>query len=332
MVSESPGTPGLRMHSPRTLRRDGHPRPARRIELPNQRRILKLVHLGLDAAGTAGVGVIDLTPDEVAEPVPHVPRSDQELAIVLVGRRPGEFVEDRRHVVAQIRIAAQDPQVLVDPRGSGVVVPGPGMHIATDPVRLLTQNQGQLDVGLEVLDTVGHVHAFLLEQTTPLDVGGLVETRRDLDQDRNLLAAPRGLEQRRDDRRIARCPVDGQLDGQNRVVDRGGFDESKHRAVEALVGMVDQDVAAADLPEDRARVVRRERAQPRVGDRRVSRVAKIVTSGNIELEQIGDPEEFLGRGRPPRGGSRADREATRASSSAFGRRPGVSPRRQTASP
>jgi hypothetical protein len=81
-------------------------------------------------------------------------------------------------------------------------------------------------VGLEADQAVDDVRTGPLQLAGPDDVGFLVEAGLDLDQHDDLLAALRRADQRLDDRRIARRPVQGHLDGQDVGIVGGLRDES----------------------------------------------------------------------------------------------------------
>ena len=191
-------------------------------------------------------------------------------------------------------LAGQQADVLVDAGRARVVVPGPHVRVAPHPVGLVAHDEGELDVGLEPLHPVGHVHALLLEGVAPRDVRGLVEPRRDLDEHRHLLPLPGRLGEGPQQRRLAVGAVDRELDGEDRGVRRGRVQEAQHRAVEALIGVVQQDVAARDLVEDRRGAVGQP-GQARVVDRLVRRIAEVVAVRPVEMLEVAHPE------RRPRG-------------------------------
>ena len=125
-------------------------------------------------------------------------------------------------------------------------------------VGLLAHDERHLGVGLVAQHAVGDVRAGAFERLRPFDVAGLVEARLELDQDRDLLAALGGLDERLHHRRVARGAVERLLDRQHRRVLGRDPQEALDRAREGVVGMVHEQVAAADHPEevDLARVAR----------------------------------------------------------------------------
>ena len=136
-----------------------------------------------------------LAADQFGKSLPHSVWCHQEFAVGRAGGGARELVKHGGHFCAQLRVATQNPKVFVQPCGSTVVVTGAYMHVATDTIFLLAHHKGQLDMGLELLHTVGYMHAFLLEQPAPGDVGCFVESGRDLDQHRYLLAPMAGFRQ-----------------------------------------------------------------------------------------------------------------------------------------
>ena len=103
---------------------------------------------------------------------------------------------------------------------------------------------------LQAREAVDDVRAGALEGAGPLDVALLVEAGLHLDQADRLLALLGGAHQGRDDRRVAARAVHGLLDREDvGVLDRL-LDEALDAGVEVVVGVVHQDVAAADDGED----------------------------------------------------------------------------------
>ena len=106
-----------------------------------------------------------------------------------------------------------------------------------------------------------------LQLACPDDVGLLVEAGLDLDQHHDLLAPLGGPDERLDDRRVTRRPVEGLLDRQHVGVVGGLGDEPLDRGGERLVRVVHQDVAQTDGREHVGRLVLVRRDEARRGDR-----------------------------------------------------------------
>ena len=103
-------------------------------------------------------------------------------------------------------------------------------------------------MGLEIEDAVDDLRPGTLQVARPLDVGFLVEARLELNHRGDRLAGFRGLDQRRDDRRVLRGPVQRLLDRDDARIARRLM-EKLHDDVEALIRMVDDDVLGADRRE-----------------------------------------------------------------------------------
>ena len=160
-------------------------------------------------------------------------------------RVAGEPVEQVREVLADLRVAGEQAEVLVLPRRLRVVVPGADVRVAAQLAALLAHHQGQLAVRLEAHQAVDDVAAGLLERARPDDVGVLVEPGLDLDQDEHLLARLGRVHQGVHDRRVAAGAVERLLDRAHVGVGGGLLEERLHRGGERVVGMVQQDVALA---------------------------------------------------------------------------------------
>ncbi len=135
-------------------------------------------------------------------------------------------------------------------------------------------------MGLEPDESVDDVGAGLLELAGPDDVRLLVEAGLDLDEDDDLLALLGGPDEVADDGGVAARPVERLLDGQDLgVVGRLG-DEPLDGRREALVRVVDEDVAGPDRAEHVGRLVVVRRQEPGRDDRRPGRGLEV---GSIEL-------------------------------------------------
>ena len=109
----------------------------------------------------------------------------------------------------------------------------------------------------------------------------LVEARLQLDEADALLAVLGALDQRGDERAVTARPVDGGLHRNHVRVARGGLHERLEAGGERLVGLVDQEVAAADLREEIARLLRVHEPRRRHAERRVE-----LELGTLEVDQL----------------------------------------------
>ena len=126
-------------------------------------------------------------------------------------------------------------------------------------------------MGLQPDQPVHDVRAGALQLAGPDDVRLLVEASLDLDEDDNLLAALGGPDERLDDRRVARRPVERLLDREDVGIVGGLRDEPLHRRGKRLVRVVDEDVAGTDRGEHVRRLVLVGRDEARRRDRRPRR-------------------------------------------------------------
>jgi hypothetical protein len=137
------------------------------------------------------------------------------------------------------------------------------------------------------------VHALFFQEAAPGDVRCLVETGRYLDQDGHLLATPRCFDQRVHDRRVAARAVDREFECQHGRIRGGGIQEAQHGRVEAVVRMVQQDVAPRDLVEHGPRIVRRQVDQPGVDHRFVTGQPEVVALGRFKRLQVAQAHDGL---------------------------------------
>ena len=202
-------------------------------------------------------------------------RRDEQAPEFALAREPGQDVEQVGHVGPELRAAGQQPEVRVEAGGLRVVVAGPDVDVAAEPGALAPHDQRDLAVGLEPNEAVDDMGAGLLELAGPDDVRLLVEAGLDLDEHHDLLAALGGPDQVPDDRRVAGRPVEGHLDRQDLGILDGLADEPLDRCREALVRVMDEQVAGPDDREDVGRLVlvRRDEAWRR--DRRPRRALQV---------------------------------------------------------
>ena len=193
MVSESPGSP-VADSTGRARRGDRHSGPRGGVELVDHLGVGEPVHLDVDRAPGARRALLV---DELDDPGAHRHRGRPRAARSGVAAEPGEGVEEVRHVARDRRVGGEQPDVLVDARGLGVVVAGADVAVAAHAVGLAPQHERGLRVGLVPHDAVDDVDARVLERPWPTRCCGLVEARLQLDEGGDLLAALRGADERR---------------------------------------------------------------------------------------------------------------------------------------
>ena len=117
-----------------------------------------------------------------------------------MARVAGQRVEQIGHVPADGLVARKERKVRVEAAGDRVVVAGPQVDVALQPVRLPADDHAHLGVRLQPQHAVHHVDALVFKRSRPGDVVLLVEARLDLDQHGHLLAVLPRLDQRVQDR------------------------------------------------------------------------------------------------------------------------------------
>ena len=268
MRSDTPGRPGWMRAGAADDEVDvdaGARRPVERLDDGDVDDRVELEH---DPRRSAGRGVADLALDEVEEPRAQAVRRDEQPPERALARQAGQDVEQVGDVRADLGPAGQQAEVDVQAGGLRVVVAGPDVDVAAQAGALAADDERGLGVGLEPDQAVDDVGAGALQLARPDDVRLLVEAGLDLDQDDDLLAALGGPDERLDDRRVARRPVERLLDRQDVRVVGGLGDEPLDRRGERLVRVVDEDVAGADRGEHVGRLVLVGRDQARRRDRR----------------------------------------------------------------
>ncbi len=233
----------------------------------------------------------DLALDALQQRALHDVRRGEDLAIG--ADRPatgGQIVEQLGEVAADLWIAGQKTEVGIQSGRPGVVVAGADVGVAPEAVVIAADDEDQLAVGLQAQHAVGDVDADFFQARRPLDVGGLVEARLQFDDDGDLFALPRRLDQQVDDLRVRGGPVEGHLDGQDlRVV--GGFaNEPGHRGDERLVRVLQQDRAV--LPDDVEDVVAI--LEMDVGDRFVRGIVQLRNIESGQLHQVAHADHHVG--------------------------------------
>ena len=205
----------------------------------------------------------DLPLDQLEQARTQVAGSDDQRVVDVVAAVPGEVVEQLGDVGADVVVARQDPEVLVDPRRVGVVVAGADVAVAAQLVAVVAHHEHALRVGLQSDHPVDDVDAGALELFRPVDVVGLVEAGLQLDEHGDLHATLGGADQRPDDRAVAAGAVQRHLDRLHTRVGGGLLDERLGRRGEALVRVVDHDRPVAHHRDDRAfRFETRRRSAP----------------------------------------------------------------------
>ena len=148
-------------------------------------------------------------------------------------------------VLANRLVGGEEPVVGIQAGRLRMVIAGAEMAIPVQAPRFAPHDHDQLGVGLVAHHSVHDVRAGLLQPVGERDVGGLLEARHELDDDRDFLARAGGIDERIDDGRVRSGPVQRLLDREHLRVGRRLAQEVDHRR-EAVEGMVQQDVLLAD--------------------------------------------------------------------------------------
>src|SRR5262249_33243468 len=116
-------------------------------------------------------------------------------------------------------------------------------------VGLAADQQRELRVRLQAEYAVDHLRAGALETLRPVDVSFLVEARHQLDDDRDFLAAARGLDQRFHQHRADSGAVHRLLD-RDYVGIIGRLADEVDDRLERLIRMMEEDIVLAYRGED----------------------------------------------------------------------------------
>ena len=135
--------------------------------------------------------LVRLGPDQLDDAGAQRDRGDEEAAVLPLAAVAGQVVEEVGQVLAELGVRREQPDVLVEPGGLGVVVAGAHVAVAADPGAGAANHEGRLGVRLETDDAVHDMDAGLLQLGGPGDVRLLVEARGQLDERDHLLARTR---------------------------------------------------------------------------------------------------------------------------------------------
>ena len=243
---------------------------------------------------------LDLPADPLEQTGPRRPGRDQQALEAAARGQAGELVEEAGQVGADLLVVGQQPEVLIETCGLGVVVAGADVAVAAQTLFLLTDDEGKLAVGLEPDDAVDDVDAGALEFAGPADVVDLVEAGLDLDDRQHLLARLGGVDEGVDDRAVTRRAIEGLLDRQHARVGGRLLDEGLHRRRERVIGVLQQHVLLADAGKDVARLGRLGRGQVGVGardERREVQVRALQIGDDVEGAQVQRCRQAIDLGR-----------------------------------
>ena len=141
-------------------------------------------------------------------------------------------------------------------------------------------------MGLPVDEAVDDLDAGALERAGPEQILLLVEARLQLDHRGDRLAGLGGVDQRADDRRLLAGAIERLLDRDDVGVGGRLLEELDHH-LEALIGVVDDDVLALDRREAVAAMLADALGEARI-ERRELEVGPVLLDQRVE---VGDAEE-----------------------------------------
>lgn len=173
------------------------------------------VHLDDDVPRIFFRGNTRLAVDQENDLFEHVERRDDELVPIRRSRETRDDVEQRGDIGCQHLVVGEIPDIGIETRRLVVVVSSAEMHITADTVIFAPDHHQCLAVDFEPRDAVNDVCSRLCKFTGPDDIVFFIETRLELDQNRNLFAVPRRLDQRLYHRGVAADTVQSLLDRQH---------------------------------------------------------------------------------------------------------------------
>ena len=146
------------------------------------------------------------------------------------------MVEQTDDISGEHRIAREESDIGVEPRGPHVIVAGSDVCVTAQAGSLFPHDERDFRVGLQIDLTNGHVRAGALELGGPMQVPLLVEPRLQLDDARHLLARFRRPDERPDEWCVVADAVHGHLDGDGVRILGTAADEPLDALVEAVYG------------------------------------------------------------------------------------------------
>src|SRR6266581_46806 len=224
---------------------DFHPRLRSPVERLDHLGFDQGVHFRDDVPGLAGTRVVGFTFDRRQDALVERERRNPEVVEPARAPEPGELLENLIHVLADFLVRRQQSEIRVESRGARMIVARGNMRVAPQPALFAAHHERHLGVRLVPDYAVHHVRADFLELRRPVQIRFLVEAREQLDDDRDLLAPLRSVDQVLHQNRVGAGPIHGLLDRDHAgIVDRL-LQEVDH-GVERLKRMVQQDVAFPD--------------------------------------------------------------------------------------
>jgi hypothetical protein len=199
----------------------------------------------------SGVRVADLALDLRHQALVQRERRLQQVLELDLRSEAGQLLEQLVRVLADVLVCRHQAEIGVDARGDLVIVAGRQVHVAAQLALFAAHDQQHFGVGLVADHAIHDLHAGFLQAIGELDVGFLVEACTQLDDDGDVLAGARGVDQQADQRRIVAGAVQRLFDCQHVRVGAGLLDQFDDDA-ERFERVVQQDVALGDRFEQAA--------------------------------------------------------------------------------
>ena len=166
----------------------------------------------------------------------------------------GEIVEEIDDIVREHRVTGKQANVGIEAGGLHVVISGSDMDVAAQTASFLSDDQRCFGVCLKPAYAEGDMRSHALEFGGPVQIALFIEAGLDFHYAGDLFSMFRRADQRFYKRRIVADPVSGHLDRDRMGIICSGADEVFHAGFEAVVRMMNKDVAGLDGGKDRVPV------------------------------------------------------------------------------
>ena len=191
---------------------DWHPRLAGLVERLDHAVVDQRVELGEDPRRLPRLGPAGLLLDQLDRAAVQVVGGHDQPLPGMPLRIAGQQVEEGRGILGHRLVGREQAEVGVGKGRGGVVVAGAEVDVPPQRLPLLPHHHRDFAVRLEVEKAEHHVHAGPLHLPRPAHVVGLVKSRLELHEGRDVLARLGRRHQRAGDRRVAAGAIERLLD------------------------------------------------------------------------------------------------------------------------
>lgn len=209
------------------------------VKLIDDIRVDQRVHLDDDPGWQSRLRVFDFLLDMPDDEVAHPDRRNYDFFQMFGWRRPCNVIEDRRGILAEIRIAGEERQVGVNLGRDRVIISSTVVDVWTETAAFLTDDKRHLRVGFQFDEAVNDLHAGALQVPGPSNVALFVEAGLELDERGDGFSRFRCCNQCFDNRRILACPVQRLLDRDDIRIGCRLPDKLDHH-IEAFIRVMDR--------------------------------------------------------------------------------------------